>query len=57
MSSSTAIFHLFVPIRTYTICEISRFDATNTTVFIAVTLYGRGIFNYYIIFNTKARET
>ena len=57
MSSSTAIFHLFVPIRTYRICEISRFDATNITVVIAETLYGRGIFNYYVIFSTEAIET
>ena len=57
MSSSTAIFHLFVPIRTYRICEISRFDATNITVGIAENLYEKGIFNFYVMFSTKAGET
>jgi len=57
MSLSTAIFHLFVPKRTYRICKISRFDATNITVGIAETLHEWGILNFYVIFSTKDRET
>jgi hypothetical protein len=48
MSLSIAIFHLFVPIRTNGICELSQFDATNITVGIAETLQEREFSNFML---------
>ena len=57
MSLSTTIFHLCVPIRTDSICEISRSDAINITVLLQ-KLYMRGeIPHLYVMFSTEARET